>query len=164
HGKGEVVLGRRVLDAMLVRREGLLVRDGDGTAMGAPIVVAGRAVGFVYVDRSRGFTDADLEFLTAVAHLAGAALAQPRGRRLLGNVAEALREAQPLAEMLGASDAMVKLGERLRRFAQSGDTAVLIRGESGTGKELVARTLHALSPRAGGPFVAVNCAAIPDTL
>src|SRR5262249_59282960 len=48
--------------------------------------------------------------------------------------------------------------------ARRGDTAVLVRGETGTGKELVAAHLHALSPRADQPSVAVNCAAIPDTL
>jgi transcriptional regulator with GAF, ATPase, and Fis domain len=55
------------------------------------------------------------------------------------------------------------VSQQLHRAAGT-DTTVLLEGESGTGKELFARALHALSPRADGPFVAINCAAIPDTL
>src|SRR5262249_52517918 len=80
----------------------------------------------------------------------------------LRRVAEALRE--PAVELVGASEAMAGLRARLERYAAAPDTAVLIRGESGTGKGLVARQIHARSSRADGPFVAVNCAAIPDTL
>jgi two-component system response regulator AtoC len=65
--------------------------------------------------------------------------------------------------IIGRSPAMLRVIERTQTLAQS-DSPVLLLGESGTGKELVARTLHDLSPRGKGPFVAVNCAAFPDTL
>jgi len=68
-----------------------------------------------------------------------------------------------LGDLIGRSDPMQELFHTLRRVARS-TTSVLIRGESGTGKELAARALHDLGPRAAGPFVAVNCAAIPDSL
>ena len=75
----------------------------------------------------------------------------------------AVERQERLGEMLGRSDAMQEVFRTLRRVAAS-RTSVLIRGESGTGKELAARALHELSPRRDGPFVAVNCAAIPDPL
>jgi DNA-binding NtrC family response regulator len=67
------------------------------------------------------------------------------------------------AEIVGASPAMASLLDRLSAVARS-DAPVLVTGESGTGKELVARRLHARSARSAGPFVAVNCAAFPETL
>ncbi len=66
-------------------------------------------------------------------------------------------------DIITASPTMEELLERARRVAAS-DAAVLIRGESGTGKELLARAIHRASPRAAGPFVAVNCGAIPEQL
>ncbi|WP_019627129.1 sigma-54 dependent transcriptional regulator [Thioalkalivibrio sp. ALJT] len=65
--------------------------------------------------------------------------------------------------MVGDSTAMQQLRDQIQRVAATQST-VLLRGESGTGKELAARALHELSPRAGGPFVAVNCATIPEGL
>ncbi|QOX80057.1 sigma-54-dependent Fis family transcriptional regulator [Trichlorobacter lovleyi] len=65
--------------------------------------------------------------------------------------------------MVGASAAMEKVYQVVRKVADS-DASVLLSGESGTGKELVARALHARSSRRSGPFVAVNCAAIPHDL
>ncbi len=65
--------------------------------------------------------------------------------------------------LIGASMNMLRLKETIRRVAQSPST-VLIRGESGTGKELVAHALHAASPRHRGPFIKVNCAAVPENL
>jgi two-component system response regulator HydG len=68
-----------------------------------------------------------------------------------------------LENIIGRSAVMRDLMARVSRVAPS-DATVLITGESGTGKELVAKSIHAISSRAGRPFVAVNCAAITDTL
>jgi DNA-binding NtrC family response regulator len=65
--------------------------------------------------------------------------------------------------IVGEDSKLKQVTVSLHRAAAT-DTTVLIEGESGTGKELFARALHALSPRADGPFVAINCAAIPETL
>lgn len=65
--------------------------------------------------------------------------------------------------LIGSSLVMQKLKETVRRVAQ-GPSTVLIRGESGTGKELLAHALHSGSPRRFGPFVKINCAAVPDNL
>ncbi len=68
-----------------------------------------------------------------------------------------------LVELVGRAPSMQRLYRRVEKVAGT-DATILITGESGTGKELAARALHALSRRAGGPFVAVNCAAIPEGL
>jgi DNA-binding NtrC family response regulator len=68
-----------------------------------------------------------------------------------------------LGELTGHSAAMQEVFSLVRQVAPN-KAAVLVTGESGTGKEIVARTIHKLSPRASGPFVAVNCAAVPETL
>jgi len=73
------------------------------------------------------------------------------------------KDARALMELLGESEPMKSLHRQIRKLAPV-STTVLITGESGTGKELVARALHALSPRAAMPFVPVNCGAIPAGL
>ena len=73
----------------------------------------------------------------------------------------AVRRGAP--QLVGDDPALRKMFASLQRAAAT-DTTVLLEGESGTGKELFARSLHALSPRADAPFVAINCAAIPETL
>ena len=74
-----------------------------------------------------------------------------------------LRQSGALGTLVGKSKEMQDIFSLIERVAPS-TVSVLITGESGTGKEVVARTLHDLSPRRNKPFVAVNCAAIPETL
>jgi two-component system response regulator HydG len=76
---------------------------------------------------------------------------------------QALAESQRFDEMIGESAPMKKLQSLLAQIADS-DASVLVTGESGTGKELVARALHRRGPRKTGPFIAINCAAMPEPL
>ena len=74
-----------------------------------------------------------------------------------------LERAYPVGGMIGRCAAMREVFDRIRKVAPT-DSTVLILGESGTGKELVARAVHEMSPRKDAPIIAVNCAAIPDSL
>jgi DNA-binding NtrC family response regulator len=87
-------------------------------------------------------------------------------RRMLSEyvlLKEELAQRRGAPRIIGEDPQLRQVSQQLHRAAQT-DATVLLEGESGTGKELFARALHALSPRADGPFVAINCAAIPDTL
>ena len=74
-----------------------------------------------------------------------------------------LGQIQTLDDFIGMSEPVMHLKELVRQVARV-DSTVLIRGESGTGKDLLARAIHTLSDRGDGPFVSINCAAIPETL
>ncbi|TAN21634.1 MAG: sigma-54-dependent Fis family transcriptional regulator [Acidobacteria bacterium] len=75
-----------------------------------------------------------------------------------------VRRTRPAAEVVGTSPALRTMMQFVHRAAASAGTVVLLQGESGTGKDLLAQVIHRESRRAGGPFVPVNCAAIPETL
>jgi transcriptional regulator with PAS, ATPase and Fis domain len=109
-------------------------------------------------ERGRLLDDRDVDLLKAAAELGGLVLEAARTR-------SARRPPGPDAAMplIGSTLIMASLRERVERVAAT-DFTVLIEGESGTGKELVARQLHELSRRRAGPFVAVNCAAVVETL
>jgi DNA-binding NtrC family response regulator len=76
---------------------------------------------------------------------------------------EALQSRHRIEGIIGESGQMLEVVSQVRRVAPS-EATVLIRGESGTGKELIAKAIHFASPRASGPLVKVNCAALPETL
>jgi len=103
--------------------------------------------------------------LSAIATLAVSALETARQLEQLQVENAQLLERLDVAEsgLVGRSPAMSKLGQMIARVAPL-DTSVLILGESGTGKELVARALQRQSPRSAKPFIAINCAAITETL
>ncbi len=86
-----------------------------------------------------------------------------RLREEVKRLRRAVAEKQSVDEIVGASAAMRAVYDMIERVADS-TASVLVTGESGTGKELVARALHRRGPRKAGPFVAINCAALPEAL
>ena len=104
----------------------------------------------------RALDEWDHEVLSTAAHIGGLVLEAARARPII-------RTLTAMASLVGSTPFIQGLRDRVERVAMT-DFTVLIEGESGTGKELVARQLHELSPRRRGPFVAVNCAAVVETL
>ena len=144
--------------------EGAAVAAESPPAVCLPLAVRGRTLGILWLAGGGARVDRELlEVLAAAARLLAAAL-RDRGTidELLADRRERLAESARHG-LIGESTAMRRVLERVERLAPS-DATVLLAGESGTGKELVARALHAGSARASGPFVAVNCAALSETL
>jgi len=132
-----------------------------------PLCVAGRASGIIYLDskiRDAAFSEDDLQLLAAIAGLAAIAIENACLLERLGNENQRLRAEISLQhDMVGQSPRMRQVYQFIEKVAPS-DSTVLIRGESGTGKELAARAIHKNSLRKDQPFVALNCAALTETL
>jgi len=135
--------------------------------LAVPLVVFGRVVGVIYLEAQNSEIRLDqghLEWLSAFGRVAAVALENARRAQWLENENRRLRDELDLdRSMVGESLPMQGVYRSIAKVAPSSAT-VLIRGESGTGKELVARAIHRNSPRAERPFVAVNCAAVAETL
>ena len=98
-----------------------------------------------------------------LSHLVCNALEHKRARREVVRLRENLQEASPSTELIGKSPAMKKVVELIEMVAPT-EATVLITGESGTGKEVVARAIHAASPRRYMPMVTIHCGALTETL
>ncbi|MBI4602261.1 MAG: sigma 54-interacting transcriptional regulator [Planctomycetes bacterium] len=144
-----------------------MVRLNIKSAMCLPLFRGEQVAGALYLDnrdRSESFSQEDLYFATILSHLISLALEKEElYERIRDENIELKTILHQKNRLVGLSPAMKDVHRKLKRVAGF-DTTVLIVGESGTGKELVARAIHDRSPRRGNPFVAVNCAAIPETL
>jgi Nif-specific regulatory protein len=135
--------------------------------LAVPLSVFERMLGLIYLDTGNPTARLDqdhLELMTAVAAISAVALENARHVERLEDENQRLKaEINIEHNMVGESAPMRTVYRFVSRVASS-DSTVLITGESGTGKELVARAIHRNSPRVQKPFVAINCAALTETL
>jgi transcriptional regulator with GAF, ATPase, and Fis domain len=177
-----VRVSRTLLKKIAAERTGLLLDNikrssvgqaaslqsaGVKSALCVPLLLADRVSGVICLDTrspENPFDSDHLQLITAVAGLISLAWDNVRHLEKLREENKYLQEEINLNhELVGDGPRMRAVYELIGRVAAT-DSTVLIQGESGTGKELVARAVHNSSSRADGPFVAVNCAAITETL
>jgi formate hydrogenlyase transcriptional activator len=158
------------------RHEFHLAKDGVRSYAAVPLVMRGEVLGVAAFVRlkQRGFPPAELAILKDVSRALSIAtanaLANEQIRKLREqleaeniSLREQLGQAPWFEEILAHSAELKRVLDTVEQVAST-DATVLITGETGTGKELIARAIHRRSPRARGPLVKVNCAAIPSTL
>ena len=151
----------------LTTRQIQCLEDARYTVLVAPIGLAAECLGAVTVERpceGQLYDDDDLNYLVGLARGAAPIFRTlERTRQLESDVVRFQSARRESLQFIGASESAQKLLYLIRIVARS-DQPILVIGETGTGKELVAALIHELSDRARGPFVAVNCAAIPQEL
>jgi Nif-specific regulatory protein len=166
-----LVVPRDLVKRALWEQSAIVADDSaSGTtehAICVPLLGVQRSIGALYL--SSGKTDGQfgedhVHFLNSAAGIAAVTLENLLALESLQAENRRLREELvPHESIVGDGKSMRHLMSLIKKVA-AGDSTVLIRGESGTGKEIVARAIHAASTRANKPFIAINCAAIPDTL
>ncbi len=182
--RGETVLNRDVRVELDPSRPGdrLIIDSGRRSNLVVPLWFGEEVGGGLFFGKRKPnwFDQADVEIATGIAaqlvlavqHQRLAedqrrlAVTEERARKLeqrLASLRDELGERFGFHQILGRSPALREALARAEKVAPT-ETTVLLTGESGTGKELVARAIHHASPRAEGPFVAINCAALPETL
>ena len=173
HEGSAVQVSRPVVEHVLRDAIGILTfefPEGSATArsvLAAPLVAFDKVLGAIVLEKDGvqdRFDEGHLRLLMTIAAIAATALGHARHVDSLERANRGLVAQLNLDHnMVGESLSMRDVYRRIGRVAPT-DSTVLITGESGTGKELVARAIHRNSPRAEHPFVAINCAAITETL
>ena len=165
-GAGPIRVDRELLQRVSRDRLAVLIEFEGRHAIVAPMMAFGRSTGCVWTETSPGdrLDAGHVRLLLVVTALATVAREQSREAARLQETNELLKAEINLDHnMVGRSRPMRALFDRIARVART-DATILLRGESGTGKELVARAAHRNSTRTARPFIAVNCAALTESL
>jgi transcriptional regulator with GAF, ATPase, and Fis domain len=172
-----VVISRTLVKRVLNERCGLLIentsKESDSveslvavpgkSLLVAPLLIREQACGIVYLEGAM-FQETHLQLLVAISQIASMAMENAFHLEWLAAENQRLEsELHPGHHMIGESEKLRELQRNIAKVAQTNST-VLIIGESGTGKELAARAIHQNSPRVNKSFIAVNCAALTETL
>jgi Nif-specific regulatory protein len=165
--EGEAFLGHDLIEGSGALSAESLKASRISSLLCAPLVLFGRALGVIYltaVDPTTHFDEDHLRLVSVISGLAAVSINNTRHVEQIEGENDLLRAASRVEHgMVGESAAMRKVYQLVARVAPT-DSTVLIRGESGTGKELAAQALHQNSARRERPFVAINCAALTETL
>jgi len=164
---GLAVMGNDVLSDSAFQSNESIVASQIRSLLCVPLIVFGSKLGVIYADAtiSEARLDEDhLQLLTAIASVVAVALEHARYVEWLEGENKRLQEEINIEhDMVGESSRIREIYQFVGKVAAK-DSTVLITGESGTGKELVARAIHRNSRRANRPFVAINCAALTESL
>ncbi len=171
-GAAPLTIRKSVIHRALWERASVFTESSSDLAaaeniMCVPLIGVQNTIGVIYL-ASTGlkaqFAEEHVQFLNSAAGIAAVTLENVLSLESLKAENRRLREVlEPSDTIIGESKSMRRLGAFIEKVAK-GDSTVLLRGESGTGKELVARAIHLRSTRSEKPFIAINCAAIPETL